>query len=75
MKKDHGMIFTETGKLTDGFYVLGTRYFPTHLLFSSNPVLFEAGLSCLGPLYVHETSRKPFFSPMCITITAALPGF
>jgi glyoxylase-like metal-dependent hydrolase (beta-lactamase superfamily II) len=51
------MIFSETGKLTDFFYVLGTRYFPTHLLFSTAPVLFEAGLSCLGPLYAHEIRR------------------
>lgn len=48
------MIFTETGKLTDFFYIIGNRYFPTHLLLGSKPLLFEAGISCLGPLYVNE---------------------
>ena len=51
------MIFTGTGKLTDEFYVLGTRYFPTHLLFKTRPVLFEAGLSCIGPLYAEEIKK------------------
>lgn len=48
------MIFTQTGRLTDFFYVLGMRHFPTHLLLGSRPLLFEAGVSCLGPLYVNE---------------------
>ncbi|WP_300465485.1 MBL fold metallo-hydrolase [Desulfobacula sp.] len=51
------MIFTETGKLTDFFYIIGNRYFPTHLLLGSKPVLFEAGISCLGPLYVKEVQE------------------
>ena len=48
------MIFTQTGKLTDFFYVLGNRHFPTHLLLGQRPVLFEAGISCLGSLYEKE---------------------
>ena len=51
------MIFAETGKLTDYFYVLGSRHFPTHLLLGSMPVLFEAGLSCLGKVYVEEVRK------------------
>ncbi len=51
------MIFTQTGKLTDFFYVLGMRHFPTHLLLGGRPVLFEAGVSCLGPLYVTEIRK------------------
>jgi len=51
------MIFTKTGKLTDFFHVLGSNHFPTHLLPGPKPVLFEAGLSCLGPLYMKEVGK------------------
>lgn len=51
------MIFAETGKLTDLFHVLGSKHFPTHLLIGPKPVLFEAGLSCLGPLYEKEVEK------------------
>jgi glyoxylase-like metal-dependent hydrolase (beta-lactamase superfamily II) len=51
------MIFAETGKLTDFFHVLGSKHFPTHLLLGSKPVLFEAGLSCLGAIYVEAVSK------------------
>ena len=51
------MIYTETGKLTDFFYVLGNRHFPTHLLPGTKPVLFEAGVACLGPVYVKEVQK------------------
>ncbi|MEN8246459.1 MAG: MBL fold metallo-hydrolase [Thermodesulfobacteriota bacterium] len=56
-EKALSMIFAETGKLTDYFHVLGSRYFPTHLLLGPKPVLFEAGLSCLGPAYVKEIGK------------------
>lgn len=51
------MIFAETGKLTDFFHVIGSEHFPTHLLLGPKPVLFEAGLSCLGPVYVKEVGK------------------
>mgnify|MGYP001547962947 FL=1 len=51
------MIFTETGRLTDFFHIIGNRYFPTHLLSGSESVLFEAGISCLGPLYIQEVQK------------------
>ena len=51
------MIFAETGKLTDFFHVLGSKYFPTHMLVGPKPVLFEAGLSCLGPVYVRDVEK------------------
>jgi len=51
------MIFTDTGRLTDFFHVLGSNHFPTHLLRGPKPVLFEAGISCLGPLYVQEVGK------------------
>ena len=45
------MIFTETGPVGSGFHVLGTAAMPTYLLEGSVPVLFDAGLSCLGPVF------------------------
>ena len=51
------MIFAQTGKLTDFFHVLGSKYFPTHMLLGPKPVLFEAGLSCLGPVYVKDVEK------------------
>ena len=51
------MIFAETGKLTDFFHVLGSKHFPTHMLLGPKPVIFEAGLSCLGPVYVKEVEK------------------
>ena len=47
------MIFAQTGQLTDFFHVLVSKHFPTHLIPGPKPVLFEAGLSCLGPAYVN----------------------
>ncbi len=48
------LIFKRTGQIAPDFYALGTPHFPTHLLDGSRPVLFESGLSCLGPLYEKE---------------------
>lgn len=45
------MIITTTGKIGPDFYVLGTNRMPSYLLDGSRPILFEAGLSCLGPAY------------------------
>ena len=51
------MIFAKTGRLTDYFHVLGSQHFPTHMLPGPKPVLFEAGLSCLGPVYVKAIEK------------------
>ena len=51
------MIFAKTGKLLDFFHVLGSKHFPTHMLPGPKPVLFEAGLSCLGPIYVKAVEK------------------
>ena len=48
-KKDS--IFSKTGKVQDDFYVLGHTWMPTYLLDGKRPVLFEAGLTCLGRIY------------------------
>jgi glyoxylase-like metal-dependent hydrolase (beta-lactamase superfamily II) len=45
------MIFDKTGKVVDDFYVLGHTWMPTYLLDGDQPVIFEAGLACLGRVY------------------------
>ena len=45
------MVFSKTGKVQDDFYVLGHTWMPTYLLDGERPVLFEAGLTCLGRIY------------------------
>ena len=45
------MIFNQTGKVVDDFYVLGHTWMPAYLLDGDQPVLFEAGLACLGRIY------------------------
>jgi glyoxylase-like metal-dependent hydrolase (beta-lactamase superfamily II) len=47
------MIIKRTGRIADDFYILGQHNFPTHLLTGRKPALFEAGLACLGPVYVN----------------------
>lgn len=58
------MIFNKTGKVADDFYVLGHTWLPTYLLDGDKPVLFEAGVSCLGRIYEESIQavlgrRKP----------------
>lgn len=50
-------MFTTTGKIGPGFYVLGTNRMPSYLLDGSRPILFEAGLSCLGPAYKEDIMK------------------
>ena len=58
------MIFNKTGKVVDDFYVLGHTWMPTYLLDGDKPVLFEAGVACLGRIYEESIQavlggRKP----------------
>ena len=48
------MIFNAAGKVVDDFYVLGHAWMPTYLLDGTQPVLFEAGLACLGRIYAES---------------------
>ena len=48
------MVFSKTGKVQDDFYVLGHTWMPTYLLDGERPVLFEAGLTCLGKIYEED---------------------
>ncbi len=46
------MIFTTTGLVRDSFYISGLSAYPIYLLDGPNPVLFDAGTSSGGKLYV-----------------------
>ena len=49
--KEIKMIITESGKISDGFYIVGPAAVPVYLLDGPSPVLFDAGFTALGPLY------------------------
>jgi len=60
------MIFSQTGKICDGFFVLGHPAVPVYLLDGPQPVIFDAGLTLLSELYTAEIekilgSRAPAF--------------
>ncbi len=46
------MLFTTTGLIKDHFYILGLASYPVHLLDGERPVLFDAGITPGGRLYV-----------------------
>ena len=45
------MLIKETGKVTDGFYVVGSSVTPVYLLDGPEPVLFDGGFTALTRLY------------------------
>lgn len=51
------MIFTETGKIGKDLYMLGHPTFPIYFLDGGAPVIFDAGLSIMGPRYVRELKK------------------
>ena len=52
------MIFTQTGHVGSGFYSLGQASMPTYLLKGGDPVLFDAGLTCLGSLFEKAVRKE-----------------
>ncbi|MFZ5585438.1 MAG: MBL fold metallo-hydrolase [Thermodesulfobacteriota bacterium] len=48
------MILQNTGLVAPGLFVLGSAGVPSYLLDAPSPVLFDAGLACLGGRYVAE---------------------
>ncbi|MFH1057462.1 MAG: MBL fold metallo-hydrolase [Pseudomonadota bacterium] len=48
------MILHHTGEVAPGLFVLGSAGVPSYLLDAPQPVLFDAGLACLGGRYVAE---------------------
>lgn len=60
------MIFSQTGKICDDFFVVGHPAVPVYLLDGPQPVIFDAGFTLLGDLYTTEIekilgSRTPAF--------------
>ncbi len=58
------MIFNKTGLVKNNLYVTGFPWSPVYLLSSENPVIFEAGFSCMGRYYENDimkilSGRKP----------------
>ncbi|MDF1552381.1 MAG: MBL fold metallo-hydrolase [Deferrisomatales bacterium] len=51
------MIWRETGEVVPGFHVLGSWQTPAYLWAGPRPVLFDAGLSCLGRRYAEHARR------------------
>jgi len=60
------VVFSETGRVRNGFHVLGSAAVPIYLLDGPAPVLFDGGVTCLGRLYVEAVravlgNRSPAF--------------
>jgi glyoxylase-like metal-dependent hydrolase (beta-lactamase superfamily II) len=60
------VIFSQTGKICDDFFVVGHPAVPVYLLDGPEPVIFDAGFTLLGELYTTEIekilgSRAPAF--------------
>ncbi|MCD6304980.1 MAG: MBL fold metallo-hydrolase [Deltaproteobacteria bacterium] len=51
------MKYNRTGKVIDDFYVAGSEAVPVYLLNGPEPVLFDAGLTALGPRYVDDIRK------------------
>jgi glyoxylase-like metal-dependent hydrolase (beta-lactamase superfamily II) len=64
------MIFSETGEVRDGFFVVGSPHVPIYLLNSERPVLIEGGVSLLGEVYRRDlTERLGKVQPEMILLT------
>jgi glyoxylase-like metal-dependent hydrolase (beta-lactamase superfamily II) len=60
------VIFSQTGKIYDDFFVVGHPAVPVYLLDGPQPVIFDAGFTLLGELYMTEIenilgNRAPAF--------------
>ena len=49
------MIYSQTGKIVDDFYLLGHPAIPVYLLDGPSPVIFDAGFTILGDLYIRRS--------------------
>jgi 2-aminobenzoylacetyl-CoA thioesterase len=57
VEKEVLMILDRTGKITDGFYLLGLVWSPIFLMDGEHPFLFEAGFAC-GARFYHDDLVK-----------------
>lgn len=51
------MIKESAGKISDELYALGNPGLPAYLLTGETPVLFDAGMTFMGPIYLQELKR------------------
>jgi glyoxylase-like metal-dependent hydrolase (beta-lactamase superfamily II) len=64
------LIIDRTGRVADEFHMLGSTAVPVYLLDGPFPVIFDAGLTCLGEVYVQAVrevlgDRSPAL--LCLT--------
>ncbi len=52
------MIKESVGKISNEFYALGNPVLPAYLLQGKTPVLFDAGMTFMGPVYLQELKEK-----------------
>ncbi|MBN2298193.1 MAG: MBL fold metallo-hydrolase [Deltaproteobacteria bacterium] len=48
------MKITTPGKITEGLYLLGNVAYPSYLINTAEPVMFDAGVSPMGPYYMKD---------------------
>ncbi|MBN2034300.1 MAG: MBL fold metallo-hydrolase [Deltaproteobacteria bacterium] len=66
------MIFSKTGEVRDGLFVIGAAHFPLYLLKSEKPLLVEGGISVLGEVYRRDlVDRLGNLQPEMILLTHA----
>jgi 2-aminobenzoylacetyl-CoA thioesterase len=51
------MIRESAGKITEGLYALGNAALPAYLLSGKTPVLFDAGMTFMGPVYLRDLAE------------------
>ncbi len=51
------MIKESKGKITEEFYALGNPALPSYLLLGDSPVLFDSGMTVMGPLYLQDLKK------------------
>lgn len=51
------MIIQQTGRLARGLYAVGNMIFPGYVLTGRQNILFDAGISAMGPVYLDELSK------------------
>ena len=51
------MIKESNGKITEKFYALGSPALPSYLFLGDSPVLFDSGMTVMGPLYLQDLKK------------------
>ncbi len=51
------MIQESSGKISDELYALGTPELPAYLLRGKIPILFDAGMTFMGPVYLRDLKK------------------